>query len=150
MLLYADDTQLVVTLAPNLVLAASSFADCLKDLASWMTGNCLKLNGNKTEILIVGNTPSIWSSTWWPAILGPVSTPKTEVKNLRVWIDATLSFETHIKKVAGRCFGIQKTLRKTIDILPMSARKTLTHALVTARLDYGNVLYLGATKKGTP
>lgn len=55
--------------------------------------------------------------------------------------------EQHTKRVVGTCFGIMKVLKKTLDFLPITARKTMVHSLVTSRLDYDNVLYLGATQR---
>lgn len=62
-------------------------------------------------------------------------------------MDSKLSFEHQTRRVAGTCFGVLKVLRKTLDLLPIAARKILVHSLVTSRLDYGNILYLGATAK---
>ncbi|KAJ1204464.1 hypothetical protein NDU88_008241 [Pleurodeles waltl] len=38
-------------------------------------------------------------------------------------------------------------LRKIFRWIPADTRKTVTHALVTSRLDYGNTLYAGTTAK---
>lgn len=141
---YADDTQLVGSLTQPDEKAASNFTTCLYELGGWMANNCLKLNGNKTEVLIVGKARSVWKSAWWPQTLGPLPSPCEHVRNLGVWLDTKISFEHHTRRVAGICFGIMRDLRKTLDLLPTTARKTMVHALVTSRLDYGNVLYLGA------
>lgn len=50
-------------------------------------------------------------------------------------------------KVAGTCFAILKWITKIIWMLPRTTQRTVIQALVTLRLDYGNVLLLGATKK---
>ena len=34
-----------------------------------MKSNCLKLNINKTEVVIFDNSSSPWNSNWWPAAL---------------------------------------------------------------------------------
>lgn len=124
------------------------FSKCLEDVAAWMTNHCPRLNGNKTEVMIVGKPSTIWSSSWCPGTLGQVPTPKMEVKNLRVWFDSDLTFDSQICKVAGKCYGTMKILRKILDLLPPNVRKTIVHAVVTSQMDYGNVLYLGASKKG--
>lgn len=73
------------------------------------------------------------------------SNPRPEkCKQRLMWLDSRLSFEYHTRRVTGVCFGILRGLRKTLDLLPTTARQTLVHALVTSRLDYGNALYLGA------
>lgn len=35
----------------------------------------LKLNMDKTEVLILGPTPSAWDDSWWPTALGTSTTP---------------------------------------------------------------------------
>lgn len=49
-----QNTQLVVSLTQAPETAASNFTACMQELALWMAKNCLKLNGNKTEVLVVG------------------------------------------------------------------------------------------------
>lgn len=46
--------------------------------------------------------------------------------------------------MARTCYGILKMLRKIIPLLPFRARRLMVQALILSRLDYANVLYLGA------
>lgn len=48
----------------------------LSAMTKWMKYNCLKLNGNKTEVMVVGNQPQVWGPSGWPEKLSPVPTPK--------------------------------------------------------------------------
>jgi hypothetical protein len=54
--LYADDTQLYVTFKSNnpddLIVAKSKIEECVRELYEWLTMNKLKLNSDKTEILV--------------------------------------------------------------------------------------------------
>ena len=53
--LYADDTQIYITLSksePDMSLAL--FQDCLLDVCDWMRSSKLKLNPDKTEVLLFG------------------------------------------------------------------------------------------------
>lgn len=50
-------------------------------------------------------------------------------------------------KTASTCFAILKWLRKILRMLPLSTQKTVIQALIVSRLDYGNMLYLGASKE---
>lgn len=36
--------------------------------------------------------------------------------------------------------------KENLDLISTKSRKTIVHALITSQLDYGNILYLGATK----
>ena len=51
---YADDTQLYITAEPNDAAAINSITTCLLAINKWMSNNFLKLNEDKTEILLVG------------------------------------------------------------------------------------------------
>ena len=54
--LYADDTQLYTTFScddkDDLTTTISRIESCLVDITNWMTSNKLKLNTDKTELLI--------------------------------------------------------------------------------------------------
>ena len=51
--LYADDTQIYISLAtPDTNRSLNQLSDCLQDIFHWMTDSKLKLNANKTELII--------------------------------------------------------------------------------------------------
>ena len=56
--LYADDTQLYLSFWPDVETQQKEqlqrFERCISDIKEWMIDNRLKLNDNKTELLIIG------------------------------------------------------------------------------------------------
>ena len=55
--LYADDTQLYTSFKPNAINdALSEISKCTADINNWMTCNCLKMNSDKTELMLCGTT----------------------------------------------------------------------------------------------
>ena len=53
--IYADDTQVYISLKPAAVNAAvPAIESCLTQIQNWMSANFLKLNSDKTEIVIFG------------------------------------------------------------------------------------------------
>ena len=57
--LYADDSQLYISFKTNcfadLAQAKSSVELCVKDIDCWMTNNMLKLNQEKTELIVISS-----------------------------------------------------------------------------------------------
>ena len=52
--LYADDTQLYLTFKSSTAdLAKLAIEDCLRDIDAWMTANMLKMNRDKTELVVL-------------------------------------------------------------------------------------------------
>lgn len=66
-----------------------------------------------------------------------------EVTLLGVMVDRELTFATHIRRLAARCFYQLRQLRTIRRTLTLDAAKTLVHASVTSRLDYCNSVLSG-------
>lgn len=143
---YADDTQIVFSLSDSRSQDTSALKIGLSRVAAWMQVNLLKLNGEKTEVIILGKHKDLWGSRHWPSNMGPLPTPVPVVRNLGFLIDEKLSMRQQATKVAAICFNTLRWLQKILWMLPESTRRTVVQALVMSRIDYGNVLYLGADK----
>ena len=54
---YADDTQLYITFrtssVPDMNLSNTKFLNCVRDMDAWMLSNKLKLNKDKSEVLVI-------------------------------------------------------------------------------------------------
>lgn len=140
---YVDDTQLVVALN-HPERSSSTLGCCLEEVARWMELSCLKLNGVKTELILLGNSPSFNSALLWPNCLGPAPILKDQIKSLGIWLDHSLTFNHQAAKLSATCFGLLRMLRKNLPLLPFQARRIMVQALIISCLDYGNLLYLGA------
>ncbi|KAJ1110543.1 hypothetical protein NDU88_007894 [Pleurodeles waltl] len=144
---YADDTQLILSLTKDPASAKTNLQEGMKDVADWMRLSRLKLNSEKTEVLILGNTPSAWDDSWWPTAFGTAPTPADHARNLGFILDPLLTMTKQVNAVSSACFLTLRMLHKIFRWIPTDTRKTVTHALVTSRLDYGNTLYAGTTAK---
>ncbi|XP_078496531.1 uncharacterized protein LOC144752493 [Lissotriton helveticus] len=143
---YADDTQLVVSLsradADETVI--NNLSPCLSEVLAWMDFSFLKLNGAKTEIMMLGYNAPINLDPWGPESLGPPPPPKIRIKSLGVWLDPSLGFQVQARKVAATCYGVLRSLWKVLALLPPKARRLLVQTLILSCLDYANAVYLGA------
>ena len=151
-LLYADDTQLYISLTPSTRNASSTIEEiqeCLSSVQDWMSANKLKLNPDKTEFIVFGNKAqrSALSSFFPIDILGNKLVPSDTVRNLGVKFDSSLDMSQQISCVIRSCYYHIKDLRRIRRHLTRSVAITLSNALVSSKIDYCNSLYYGITDK---
>ncbi|KAJ1122059.1 hypothetical protein NDU88_000564 [Pleurodeles waltl] len=144
---YANDTQLIISLTKDPTTAKDNLHNGLHARASWMESRHLRLNTDKTELLIFGTNPSAWNDSWWPTSLGSAPSPTTHACNLGFILDSTLSMTQQVNAISSSCYYTLRLLRRIFKWIPIETRKTVTHALVSNGLDYGNALYAGITNK---
>ena len=143
--MYVDDTQLSIPIG-NDNSNIYRLEKCITDIKNWMTTNKVKLNGEKTEIMILSN-----KSKTFPIDLNhlnfageEISIPSANVvRNLGVYFDSNLTMESHIKKVTQSCHFQLKNIGKIRDLKDKDIAHMLVHSFVTSRLDYCNCLYAG-------
>lgn len=146
--LFADDTQLQkpmkVTTGTDQLEARQVVERCVMDLASWMNINKLKLNSDKTEIIIIGTRQQtskvIFDSV---NICGNDIPTKDKVTNLGVIIDSDLKMTSQVNRTVRVCYASLHKLRKFKHHLTTSTLHILVQAFVISRLDYANSLYFG-------
>lgn len=138
---YADDTQIVLSIQRGTKdMTATRCHDCLNGISGWMAANCLKLNAGKTEVIIFGNNPHIWSPEMWPECMVKLPAPVDKAKNLGVILDHKLDFGDQVSGVVSSCFYLLRILRKIKFFLPADGFRTGVSALILSRLDYCNSL----------
>ena len=151
--LYADDTQLYIEFNPlsqDISSIEQQIVECLAEIKDWMTANKLKLNPNKTEVLIASsvNRFSNWSNNGLSFIAdGKSIEPIDVVKNLGIKFDKDLSFEEHISSVVQACYIQLRNLRALGSKLNFDLKKQLIHCLIFSKLDYCNGLFYGLPDK---
>jgi len=109
-----------------------------------MRSNRLQLNSDKTEVL--------WCTTGRRQHQLPTTAlfidgvpvfPVTSVRNLGIFVDASLVMRTHVQRTVSGCFAALRQLRQIRNSVPTAAFKSLVVALVITRLDYGNGVLIG-------
>ena len=78
---YADDTQLILCLKGS---PQSQYnAQCiLRFISKWKSSNSLKLNPDKTELVVVKAGGNPWSDLYWPSELGNPPSPLPQLRAL--------------------------------------------------------------------
>jgi hypothetical protein len=143
---FADDSQLQRSAPPNEIpQLIASMQDCISDVRSWMNSNQLKLNEDKTEVMIVSsvqmshrlNIPDTME-------VGDCSVPfSTKVKNLGVTLDNHLEMTQHVQQLARSCNFHLKRISSIRRYLTPETTATLVLSYIISRLDYCNSLLFG-------
>lgn len=139
---YADDLQLIFSIdsSPS---SMENFQSTLNFISNWMNSNQLKLNHDKTELVLTGATANPWNSNFWPQSLGCPPSPVSSVKSLGIIISNDLTMKAQINSVVSACFFHLRRIRKIRRFLTTEALLQVILALVMSRIDYANSLYAG-------
>ena len=101
--IYANDTQIYMSFIPNIdciSFSISRIEECIKDIEAWMMINRLKLNGDKTEMLIIGtNIKCRKLSNVSITVGGSVIEASEKARNLGAVFDTNLTLKSHVSVV---------------------------------------------------
>ena len=148
--LYADDTQIYISLSIDTALTAiSTLRNCLDKVQSWMYNNLLKLNPDKTEFMLIGTNDQLkkYSHLFPTNLLGNTTEPCDKVRNLGVIFDKNMSLSAHVANICKSCYYHMKDFQRIRRHLDRSTAVSVANALVSSRLDYCNSLLYGLTDK---
>ena len=146
---YADDTQLyrVIKLSDDWNNISVKLEACLADISDWMSANMLKLNQDKTELIVFRPKYQSKTTNDYQSHVGTNTVHASKsVKNLGVHFDTSLMMEKQVNAVSKSCFYQIRNIGCIRRYVTTDACKTLLHSLVTSRLDYGNALLYGIPK----
>jgi hypothetical protein len=112
-----------------------------------MTTNFLKLNSDKTEVIVISKSKSL-SNEFSSIHVGDAKiVPSSSVKNLGVFFDSAMSMETHINATCKRAFCEIRNIGRIRSLLDDKTAASLVHAFVSSKIDYCNSLLYGLPKK---
>ena len=126
--IYADDTQLYHT-----------------DIYTWMSQNKLKLNADKTKVVVLGN-PYQRSKVFVPSI--SVNGEIVNVLNIPIGnpgtvFDPSMNMAAHVSKAVKSTSYHLRNIVRIRKYLTAESTKTAAISLVTSRFDYCNGLLYG-------
>ena len=149
--LYADDTQLYCSFDPSIPGARENAIEklqlCIAEIQNWMTKNKLKLNESKTEFIVLGSPYYIQKL---PPVMLTISDahikPTYSVRNLGIMFDVHMTMTKQISSLCQSSYFQIRNIRRIKRYLDNTTLHHVVRALVISRLDYGNLLLLGATE----
>lgn len=145
---YADDTQLYLSFdsgsVESLTNTVESMQSCVTAVKTWMNSMKLKLNDEKTEVLLI-------SSPYFSRQLSlsefkagdTLVTPVTSVRNLGAIFDSKVCMKKHISSVCKSVSFHLRNIGRVRKYLSCKAVEMLVHSLVSSRIDYSNSLLYG-------
>ena len=122
--------------------------EIIKNIKIWMTKSKLKLNEQKTEVLLCGPSSRRETVPVDCLSVGEASIPFSNVvKTLGVTLDAELSMEQHVSAVVTSCFFHIRSLSKVRPYITYKAASSIAVCLILSKLDYCNSLLSGLPPK---
>ena len=145
---FADDTQLYISFKADSDIdkeaALTAMRECIMDIKQWMLKDKLKLNDNKTEIILIGTRQQLAKVNLNTFSFGDTDISlSSEVRNLGCWFDSQLTMNSHIVKTCKSAFYHLYNIRRIRKYLSYDTTQILVNAYVTSRLDYCNSLLYG-------
>jgi hypothetical protein len=149
---YADDQQLYCFFDPkdkqDISSSLSRLEECISSIRAWMRVNCLKLNDEKTEVILLDTKSNLCRVEDVTVKIGSDTIHPTKcVRNLGFHMSSTLGVTEHINKVCLSSYLMIKKLSRVQYFIDTDTRKILSQALVMSKVDYCNSLLVGAPKK---
>ena len=111
-----------------------------------MSQNKLKLNNDKTEIILFGSKKHLLAELNIKSLSvagTDVSVATEPVRNLGAMFDSQLIMAPHVKSVVKKSSFHMRNIGKARRVLTEDATKTVMQSLVMSRLDYCNALLIG-------
>ena len=91
---YADDSQVYFSFDSDSSVIVPRIEACLHDILTWMSLNKLKLNGDKTELLVIGSRHrSVSQLLFFTADNGSAIEPSQFASNIGVIVDNKLNMD---------------------------------------------------------
>ena len=104
---FSDDLQLQMSAPPDGISELiHSMQSCISDVKAWATANMLKLDDNKSELMIVtSNRTKHLHDLPTSITIGNAQIPfKHSVKNLSFTLDCHLTMNAHVTNIARTCY----------------------------------------------
>jgi len=144
--MYADDLQLYSHFSVNeFDMQLNTITTDVVQVIDFCVKHNLTLNVAKTQVIILGSQrylTKLKNMSISQLSINNCSIPySTNVTNLGVVFDATLSWNDHCAAVVKKIFAILAQLRRSFSFMPPRVRKMVVSSLVFPHIDYASVVF---------
>ena len=147
---YADDTQLYMTMDHSNNDWRDGLARielCVSEIREWMNQNMLKLNDDKTELIVFASKYKQDLYNDLSITIGDtVVDCSSQVRDLGVIFDRVLSLRQHVSCTSRACRFHLRSISRIRKYIPQDISIVLIKSLVMSRLDYSNGVLYGLPK----
>ncbi len=127
-------------------MAINSIESCIGEIRDWMRLNKLKLNDDKTDILLFSSNPQKTG----PSVAVTIGTDQISLsavgKNLGVTLDPSMSNGPHITNICKASNYHLYRISRIRKYLTPNAIQNIIHSLMSSRIDYCNSILHGLPK----
>ena len=145
---FSDDLQLQMSAPPDGISELlHSMQSCISDIKAWATANMLRLNDNKTGLMLVTSmrTKHLHSLPTSITIGNAQISFKKSLKNFGFTLDCHLTMNAHVSNIARTCYFELHRLPSICRFLTNTATATLVSAFIFSKIDYCSSLLFGFT-----
>ena len=142
---YADDTQLYLAFdLEHQEEAMARMEACVNDIRRWMLENKLKLNDDKSELVVIAPARHAHKVSIDRIKIGDCYVHSSKsAKNLGATFDDTMCMHQHVTTLVRSCNAQLRSIGQARKYLTKDATEKVLHAFLTSRLDCGNSLLYG-------
>ena len=145
--MYADDTQLYITFkAEQSYVTVPLLEECLKNIKEWMQVNFLKLNEDKTQLLVIPSKKTFNVVDLNVQFNGNELESLADAKNLGVYFDNNLNMNKQIKHLCSTGYSSLRNLWAIGGMLSKELKTQLVHSFILSHIDYCNICLYGINK----
>ena len=147
---FADDSngrkQFALTFQFNVL--QNDIVHCLRQIITWSNSHFMKINPDKTEILLLCPS-SLNKEVIIKGVIfdGQCIRFSSEVKNVGVYLDQNLNLNKHVNHIVSHTFKILKDVGRVRKCLQRNHIEKVLHAVISSRLDYCNSLFMNMSKQ---
>ena len=146
---FVDDTQGFASCKPEQVhQTVVSINDDLSRLTEKLCSEHLLVNPKKTQVIVFGTAPMLRRVPRVTLrVAGTDVEASSEVTNLGVVMDESLTMSSHVSKVVSKCLGALRQISHVRHLFDPKHLATLVDSLVFSRLYYCASVFAGTSKK---